>query len=94
MKPLILGALMGLVMLAMLHGQIMSGEFQFGWAGIAFVLAHVAVLGVLGIVALMVPALRRRLSGHRPSGRHMATMLAGAIIAIAVVHVFVHGGVA
>jgi hypothetical protein len=83
-----MGAAMGVMMPIMVHGL---GAAALVW----FVLAHLAVIG--GVALAGIWALRRFghlpawLSGHRPSGRHVAQMLAGAALGFAVLHVSAHG---
>lgn len=91
LKPIAMGALMAVGMLWMLHEQIMEGTFEWGWAAVGFVAAHLAVLVVaLGVLAAL-PAVRRRVVRHRPSARHMGGMVLGAILAGAAIHGVIHG---
>lgn len=90
-KPLIMGALMGVLMLGMLHGPIMAGEFRSGAAAAAFIGAHLAVL-LAASAALFFPGMRRFVARHRPAPLHVATMGAGAIGSVALVHLVAHGG--
>lgn len=91
-KPLIMGALMGVLMLGMLHDQIMAGEFRSGAAAAAFIGAHLAVLLAASAATLFFPGMRRFVARHRPAPLHVATMGAGAIGSVALVHLVAHGG--
>lgn len=92
--PLLMGAGMGLMMLWMVHMQLTGDGSRSLGALIVFAGAHVVVLGI----ALMLPLvasvrLRRALDRiHRPSWRHAGMMLAGAICAAGLTHIFLHGG--
>lgn len=93
--PLGMGVMMGAMGLWMLH-QAQTGTSMIG--GVAFVLAHVAVLAAVAIAALLV---RRGLGGqtaqtiarvrHRPSVAHLAVMLTTALITALLIHL-IHGG--
>jgi len=95
-KPLAMGALMGLMMLWMLHGQLI-GEASFsGIALITFIGAHVLFAAVLIIVGLFAtrlsPAAQKWLNRlHRPSSRHLGLMLLGAALSAGTVHIWLHG---
>ena len=94
--PVAMGALMGPMLLMMLHGQL-TGAGDGGFALIAFVLAHVAVAAVvlLGVLfaARLSPVWRARLDRlHRPSWRHVGIMAGCAFISGAIVHFYIHGG--
>ena len=89
--PFLLGAAMGVVMIGMLHRPIMSGDFDGTMTLAAFVGAHLAVLMAVGLLFLAVPALRQRIIRHRPSLRHAALMLGGAVAAAATIHFGIHG---
>ena len=95
--PFLLGAAMGPMVLVALHGPISEG--RGAGAALVFVLAHVAVVGVLLAGVLVTarrwPSLSARLSRlHRPSPGHVAAMLGSAVIAAAATHGVFHGGVA
>ncbi|WP_299027898.1 hypothetical protein [uncultured Sulfitobacter sp.] len=101
-KPLLMGAFMGLMMMAMLHLMLASeGESAVTGGGAAlavFLGGHVAVLAALGLLgwwaARFSPALRDRLAGlHRPTARHMGIMFAAALVCASVIHLIHHGGV-
>lgn len=84
----IMGLMMGAMLPFMLHGA-MAG------AGIAFVLAHVAVaLGLLAAV-LIFPAMRARLAKHRPNRRVFVLMTGAALVGFGLVcvHCLVTGHV-
>lgn len=94
-RPMIMGALMGPMMMWMLHGAL-TGNTMSGAALLAFVAAHLAL--VLVAVALVVfgarmsPRLHQRLSRlHRPRAAHIATMLASAAVVAGCIHLGVHG---
>lgn len=89
--PIGIGAAMGAMMLAMLHGPVMSGELTGGLAAAGFVGAHLALLVILGALLLFVPSLRRAVRRHRPDLRHAGMMLAGAGGTALVVHLWMHG---
>ena len=95
--PALMGAVMGLMMLRLVHGALTGQSAMAAPALIGFILLHVVVLGALA--ALMIwaaryaPALRHRLDRlHRPSLRHLTQMLTGALAAVLAAHLFLHGG--
>ena len=97
LMPIAMGAIMGLMMLWMVHMQITGDTARSLGALAVFVGAHVALIGAVIILPLI--AARKlvwlqpftdRL--HRPSLRHITLMLAGAALAAAIVHVTLHGG--
>ena len=96
-KPLLIGALMGLMMLGMAHMVLTGQSGLAGWALAGFVGAHLA-LALLAIVgttfaARLSPAVRRRLDRlHLPSADHIGKMLLAAGVTAAMIHLFVHGG--
>ena len=64
-----------------------------------FVGAHVVLAVVLIVASLLAarlsPALKERLARlHRPSLRHVAVMLLGAMVSAGLVHLIIHGGLA
>ena len=70
--PLAMGLMMGLMIPFLLHGETN--------AGLGFVLAHLAVLGIGAALILLVPGLRTRLRpllSHGPSPRHLPRMALG-----------------
>lgn len=72
--PLAMGALMGLMLPWTMH---MQGT---GSAGLLFILAHLAVVALVGTAILLIPAARRRLASlrqHRPRVRHLPLMALG-----------------
>jgi len=92
--PYLMGAIMGPMMLWMLHDSLMSGA-ALSFAAVGFILAHVAVLVGFALLAWLGirlrPSLAKRL--HRPSLAHIGKMLAGAAIAALTLHLLVHSGV-
>ena len=99
MKPVVLGGLMGAMMIWMVHGQMTGTSALAGWALGAFIGVHVvliaAAIGAGLFAACLSPNLRVRLSRlHRPSVHHIALMLVGMVGSVAVVHVYMHGGIA
>lgn len=94
--PYVMGGLMGPMMLWMMHDSLMSGA-ALSWGVIGFIAAHVAVFGVVVIVAVfgarLNPRLRMILSRlHRPSGAHLAQMMVAAVLSASLVHFSVHAG--
>lgn len=89
--PVAMGAVMGPMMLWMLHGAL-TGQGG-GHAAAVFAALHVVALAVLVAVGVVlgrrVPALRRVLAHH--GQRHLGLMLGSAAVAAALVHV-IHGG--
>ncbi|MGC1503406.1 MAG: hypothetical protein WA782_04615 [Sulfitobacter sp.] len=98
LKPIFMGTVMGLMMLGMVH-QMLTGDQAMGRAALlAFVGVHLAVIlgvAVAGIwAARFSPRLKRWLGKlHRPSMRHLASMLASGTAAALIVHLYLHGGV-
>ena len=96
MKPVIMGALMGLMMMWMLHGAL-AGETAWGAAALlAFVAGHVAIgvvvvsIGWIGV--RLSPRLQRIVAHvHLPSLHHIGAMLGSAACVALVVHVVAHG---
>lgn len=80
-KPMFMGLMMGAMGIAMIHFD-MGGNI-----GLAFALAHVAALAaVLAVAAVFVMRGRARPAWlHVPSRGHMLSMMAGAILLVAVV---------
>lgn len=96
-KPMIMGGAMGLMMMGMLHMWLVSDSARAGTALAAFVAAHVIALLVvvtLGWTATkFFPTFRMRLASiHKPGLSHLVYMLIGTVVAAALVHIFVHGG--
>lgn len=94
-KPAMMGALMGLMMVWTLHGALTGGGVS-GWALAAFVTAHVAVAAVLVGAAVFASRLSPRLRAwiarlHRPSFRHAGAMLGCAACTFGTLHLFAHG---
>lgn len=94
-KPVIMGGLMGLMMLWMLHGAVTGGGVT-GWALVAFVGVHVALVLIAGLAAVFAARLSPKVQEllarvHRPSVRHIGAMLGTAVVVIATVHVSAHG---
>ncbi len=90
--PVAMGLIMGPMVLWMIHGAA-TGNGLSGWALLAFVGAHLVVVGVIlgaGIVAArLAPGLRHR--RHRPSLGHVGLMGASAVASASLVHL-IHGG--
>jgi Kef-type K+ transport system membrane component KefB len=74
----VMGLAMGAMIPAMAHGP-MAG------AGLAFVLAHVAVIVAAATGALLWPRLRSWAAAHRPSGAMLGRMALGAVAGFALV---------
>lgn len=96
-KPMIMGAVMGLLMIGMLHMWLVSESKLAGAALAAFVGAHLAALliaATLGWSATrFFPTFRMRLAlFHKPGFSHVAYMLIGAIGIAALTHLLLHGG--
>ncbi len=91
LMPVAMGAVMGPMMLWMLHG-VLTGDGD-GHAAVVFAALHAVALTVLIAGGLLlgrrVPGLRRVLARHGP--RHLGLMLGSAAVAAALVHL-VHGG--
>jgi len=92
--PYLMGAIMGPMMLWMLHDSIMSGA-GISFAAIGFILAHVAFFGGFALLAWLGirlrPSLAKRL--HRPTASHIGKMIAGAVVTAFTLHLLVHSGV-
>lgn len=94
--PFFMGALMGPMMLAMLHGQLTSDGVG-GTALLIFLAAHL-VLGAIAIAGTVFalrlsPKWRARLDRlHRPSLHHLGAMAGTAAVSALGVHLIVHGG--
>lgn len=95
LKPLSMGAAMGLMMLWMLHMQLIGDSTRSLGALMIFLGAHVAILAVVLTPPFIAsPRLRRVLERRpRPSLRHFALMLAGGAFAAGLTHFIVHAGV-
>lgn len=95
--PVVMGGVMGLMMMWMLHGAL-TGDGVLGDGALAlFILAHLAVAGVLIGAGVFAARLSPRMRGwqarlHRPSVRHVAVMLGSAVTTAGIVHLTVHGG--
>ena len=91
--PVALGALMGVAMLWMIHGKIISGDAPDLTVLAVFIGLHVAVIGVVLLLPLIAsPGLRRWLSRrHRPDARHFSLMIGGAALGAAALHLALHG---
>jgi hypothetical protein len=92
--PMFMGAAMAGAMLWMLHDQLMAQGVASFWLIFGFVAVHGAVVGLVGLLALLIPGLRKRIGRHRPSLGHLGAMAAGLILTVAAVHLAIHGGVA
>ena len=95
-RPLAMGALMGAMMLWMLHG-VLTGESTLSGPALAiFVGMHLALavvlIGAALFAARLSPQLRALLARlHRPSLHHLLWMLAGATGAMTLTHFTLHG---
>ena len=92
--PLLAGAAMGAMLLAMAHGPVTQGTAPGFFTVVA--LAHAAVLALLAGLGTLAARLSPRLRGflshlHRPSAGHALRMLAAAALAALAIHL-VHGG--
>lgn len=97
MKPAIMGAAMGAMMVWMLHGALTGDGAMGAGALIAFIAAHVVIAGILGLAVWAGTRLSPRVRAvldrlHRPSLRHVGVMLGSAAICAGSIHVLVHGG--
>ena len=93
--PVLMGAVMGAMMLWMLHGALV-GDGVGGTALVMFALAHVVVFGLIALAAVFMARLSPRLRGwlarvHRPKLRHLSVMMGSALVTVTVVHVAAHG---
>ncbi|MDB4213852.1 hypothetical protein N9741_03170 [Octadecabacter sp.] len=94
-KPAIIGAVMGPMMMWMLHGA-MTGNGVTGWALAAFLGAHVALIAVVISGAVFAARLSPRAKAfidrlHHPSLHHVAVMLASALAVSGAVPLVAHG---
>lgn len=96
MKPLLMGAAMGGMMLWMMH-QVLTSDSQIaGYALAMFVGVHL-LIGALVIgaglwAARLSPRVRALMSKlHRPSLSHVVTMALGGLGLAAAIHVSFHG---
>ena len=85
----VMGLAMGAMLPFMLHGAARG-------AGIAFLLAHVAVLAIATMAFLLIPRVRDRIRAHRPTPRMFVSMLVAAAIGFALVciHCLIDGHLA
>jgi hypothetical protein len=97
-KPLIMGCLMGLMMLAMTHMLLTSDSNLAGAALFAFIAVHVVL--ILGLVFLTWWAARfssslqvKLAKVHRPTTAHVTAMLAAAAVTVVSAHTVLHWGV-
>jgi hypothetical protein len=95
LMPITMGALMGLMMLWMLHGAL-TGNGTSAMALVIFIGAHLLgvalLLGAVFFAARLAPQLQVQLNRlHRLSVRHVGLMLGSASTAIAAVHLAIHG---
>ena len=91
MRPILAGAAMGAMMVWMMHDQVMSEGISAAAASVAFVAAHVALVGFVALAALFIPKVRSAVRSHRPSMGHLGLMLLGLIGSIALIHFSQHG---
>ncbi len=91
MRPILAGAAMGAMMIWMLHDQIMLEGVSAAGATVAFVAAHIALVGLIALAVLFIPKVRNAVRSHRPSLRHVGLMFLGLTGSIALIHVTQHG---
>ncbi|SFS21690.1 hypothetical protein SAMN05444714_2914 [Yoonia litorea] len=94
--PFVAGALMGPMMLSMLHKTLSGGTSPVS-AITTFVVGHFAVLLALlasfAVARRFIPQLRNRLGRmHTPRARHVGVMVMSAGATASVVHLAIHGG--
>lgn len=94
--PIILGALMGLMMMWMLHVALTGESGVTGWALIAFGAAHVAIAFIIIFAVIIAARISPRSHAwinrlHRPSLRHVSAMLGSAVFVAGALHLGVHG---
>ena len=96
--PVAMGALMGPMMLWLLHDQIMGLPGSGGaWAAIVFLGGHALLLAVVLLATVFAARLSLGLHArlarlHKPSALHLALMLGTAATSAGFVHLAVHGG--
>lgn len=95
--PAVMGMGMGAMILWMMHAMLTAQTGTAGPALLIFVLAHgVAVAGLVTaapFAARLSPRLRTWVENrHRPSVKHIATMLTTGLATMAVIHLALHGG--
>lgn len=95
-KPIVMGAVMGAMMMWMLHGLLMGETAMGAVAVMVFVGSHVLLvalaLGAALFASRMSPRTRAWIDRlHRPSLHHVAVMLGSAAILAGLVHVSAHG---
>lgn len=95
LKPTLMGAAMGLMMLWMMHDSLMRQDADVT-ALLVFTGLHVLVFEAIAVATLfgsrLSPTLKRVVAKlHRPSRKHIASMLVGMGAAITLTHLFVHG---
>ena len=92
--PFAMGLAMAPMLLMALHGPLSRGEGFLSALG--FVGAHVAIIALLALAALLLPGRARRVLravlDHFKS--HLPLMLAGVAVAAIALHLFIHNGVA
>ena len=90
LKPLAIGAAMAAMMLFVMHDRIMAGAVTISVGALVFVLVHL-MIGAGGLaLSFFVPSVRRLILHHRPSLKHVAAMLLGAVVAVGSIHVVMH----
>ena len=95
-KPLAMGAIMGLMMLWMVHGALTGGGPVPTAALIGFVAVHLALallaVGAAIFAARLSPRARAWLARiHRPRPAHLVAMISGLTASAGLVHLAVHG---
>ena len=98
LKPIVMGGAMGLMMLWMIHGVLTDNTNMGTMALLMFAGAHVAIALIFVIVGMwatrFAPSLRKRIERlHRPSLRHVLTMVSAALVVMAFTHLTLHGGI-
>ena len=89
-KPLAVGAVMGAMLLWMLHGALMEDGVS-AYAVAAFIGAHLIVLAVLVTAGLFAARLSPRTRAmlnrlHRPNLSHIGSMLLGMAAMMGAIH--------
>ncbi len=90
--PVLMGAMMGTMGIMILHAELTGTGSGIG---VGFVLAHVAVAGLIVLATLTglksrLPVLQK-IAAHRPTLRHIAIMVAVGIATALSIHL-IHGG--
>lgn len=96
-KPAAMGAMMGLMMLWMLHGYLTGDSTMGALALLGFIGAHLIIIAAVSALGFWAahrsPFWHSRLAHlHRPTAQHILVMLGGAALAVIVTHLILHGG--